>query len=259
MQIHSFKLLSDNLRLVPKINFRGKNIEILDQFLRGGISVSWAGSPEVVENGVRLPRGSYGTFAYDMSSWEEFTMNYTFKLHAKAEWRGFLNLAWGGSTVGMRIENGAGERARETCLWGINTDSAAIVSIVGDPPGFVTDLDKVYNLIVIVSKVDPVRIYVNGNQTHELTQPDNKKGFNGNRHTLINTHAFSRRLSANRSEDDATHYALRVWDKALTYDQSMAEMLADAKDYGIDVAIHKTVANKFRVNEYKAGECVNEL
>ena len=63
-----------------------------------------------------------------------------------------MNLAWGRSTVGMRIENGSGDRARETYLWGINNDDTAIVSIVGDPPGFVTDVDKIYNLIVVVSK-----------------------------------------------------------------------------------------------------------
>ena len=40
-------------------------------------------------------------------------------------------------------------------------------------------VDKIYNLIVVVSKTEPVKIYVNGNQTHELIQPDDKKGFNG--------------------------------------------------------------------------------
>ncbi|EIA22540.1 hypothetical protein SFB6_063G0, partial [Candidatus Arthromitus sp. SFB-co] len=67
-------------------------------------------------------------------------------------------------------------------------------------------------------------------------------------------HAFNRRLSANRSDDNVTHYALRVWDKALTYDQIMQEVLEDAKDYGIDITIHRSVVNKFRVNEYKVGE-----
>lgn len=154
----------------------------------------------------------------------------------------------------MRIENGSGDRARETYLWGINNDDTAIVSIVGGPPGFVTDVDKIYNLIVVVSKTEPVKIYVNGNQTHELIQPDDKKGFNGNGHANIDTHAFNRRLSANRSEDNVTHYDLRVWNKALTYDQIMQEVLADAKDYGIDITIHRSVVNKFRVNEYKVGE-----
>lgn len=254
MIIHSFRLLSDNLRMRPKLFFRGKNIENLDQFSRGGISVSWTGDPEVVDNGIKTVPGTYGMFNYDMSGWQEFTMCYTFKIHAKADWRGFLNLAWGRSTVGMRIENGSGDRARETYLWGINNDDTAIVSIVGGPPGFVTDVDKIYNLIVVVSKTEPVKIYVNGNQTHELIQPDDKKGFNGNGHANIDTHAFNRRLSANRSEDNVTHYDLRVWNKALTYEQIMQEVLADAKDYGIDITIHRSVVNKFRVNEYKVGE-----
>lgn len=62
MQIHSFKLLSDNVRLMPKLIFRGKNIENLDQFPRGGISVSWTGDPEVVDNGVKTVPGTYGMF-----------------------------------------------------------------------------------------------------------------------------------------------------------------------------------------------------
>ena len=58
MQIHSFKLLSDNVRLMPKLNFRGKNVENLDQFPRGGISVSWTGDPEVVDNGIKTVPGT---------------------------------------------------------------------------------------------------------------------------------------------------------------------------------------------------------
>lgn len=254
MTIHSFKLLNNDLRVQPKLNFRGKNISRLDQFKSRGITLDWVGTPQVVENGVRIPPSAGAKFDFDFSAWEEFTMCYTFQLHARDTWKVLLNLASNNtSTFGFKLEHGTIDSER-LYLDGITNSGGGLIGQGNSrAPSTPIDLNRVCNMLVVVSKVDPACVYLNGIKIMTFNQPDDNKGWNGKRHTNIRSNSFNIRFNNERQGGmDATHYSLRIWDKALKTRQLMQEMEADIRDYNVD--IRQSVVNRFKANEYKVGE-----
>lgn len=222
------------IRIPPTINFRGKGITSISDFNDNNVSVTWTGAPLLVTNGIRTNAGIYGLWTYDMSNWEEFTMCYTFGAHNCNAWHSMINLARpsNNSTYGIKIECNN--------LNGINVEG---ISSINNPLAYITTgtapatqdtpLNTVQHIAVSVSQTYPIHMYVNGVLHRTYDQPSDKPGFNPLRLTDCNQNAFNYRLSNNASTLQCTHYALRLWDVALTAEQIAAEYAADNRDYNI--------------------------
>ena len=241
-------------RQVPILNFRGKNITQIEQFNDRNVSIDWTGNKTIVKDGVNTVPQSGGRFTYDFSNWEEFAMCYTFELLSRNEWRAILNLGYTSSnaTYGLKLEH---NHTQNMHFEGINNSQNAII-VIDSPstPIFPVELNKKYNVIINVSRTNPVGIYLDGQQIFSLTQPESKKGFNGNNHSNCNSNAFNERLSNGVKHINCIHHSLRIWNRALTPEEIKAESKADAIDYGVVLMNRRSVINKFKANEMKVGD-----
>ena len=241
-------------RPVPTLNFRGKNITDIAQFNDRNVNINWTGNKRLVRDGVNTVPESGGRFTYDFSGWEEFAMCYTFELLNRNTWRAILNLGHTPSngTYGLKMEHNNLDYMH---FEGISNNRNAII-VIDSPsiPSFPVTLNKKYNVIVNVSRTNPVGIYLNGQQIFSLTQPENKKGFNGNNHRNCNSNAFNERLSNGVKDINSIQHSLRIWNRALTPEEIKAESKADAIDYGVVLMNRRAVINKFKINEMKVGD-----
>lgn len=254
MIIFNRKMLFKPKRPVPILNFRGKNITDIAQFNDRNVSINWTGNKTLVKDGVNTVPGSSGKFTYDFTNWDEFAMCYTFELLSRNTWRAILNIGYTSSktTYGLKMEHNNSDKMH---FEGISSDQNALIVINSTaPPTFPVKLNTKYNVIVNVSRTNPVGIYLNGQQIYSLTQPDNKKGFNRNNHRNCNSNAFNERLSNYEKHINSIQHSLRIWNRALTPEEIKAESKADATDYGVVLMHKRAVINKFKANEMKVGD-----
>lgn len=228
----------------PLLNFRGKDIIELSQFndTASNVSVNWSGSPTIENNGVKTTSGKYGTFTYDFSPFDEFTMVYTVTLLERGHWVALLNLGRASNTYGLKVEHNANQNYTSNVqLEGVNqrsSDANSLVPVIGSAVSTQMTIaqNRPYNIALRVSLTNGVDAYLNGVLVHHFEQPEDLKGFNPNNWTNIRNNAFNRRLSNNDSNISSIHHSLRIWNVALNDARLQEEINQDIVDYGIEVA-----------------------
>lgn len=246
-----FKPVKQKIKEIePILNFRGKDIRNLSDFndTASNVSVSWhvdrtqssdSSGPTIENNGVKTTRGKYGTFTYDFSSFDEFTMVYTVTLLERGHWVAMLNLGRGGNKYGLKVEHNSNQNYTSNVqLEGVNqrsSDAGSLIPVIGS--AVLTQMtivqNRPYNIILRVSITNGVDVYLNGTLVHHFDQPEGLKGFNPNNWTNLRDNAFNRRLSNNDSRISSIQHSLRIWNIALDDTSLLHEFRKDVKDYQI--------------------------
>lgn len=237
-----FKPVKQKIKEIePILNFRGKDIIQLSDFndTASNVSVSWSGNPTIENNGVKTTRGKYGTFTYDFSNFDEFTMVYTVTLLERGHWAAMLNLGREGNKYGIKVEHNSNTNYTSNVqIEGVNQrsiDAGSLVPVIGSAVSTQMTIarNRPYNIILRVSITNGVDVYLNSVLVHHFEQPEGLKGFNPNDWTNLRNNAFNRRLSNNDSGISSIHHSLRIWNIALDDTSLLHEFRKDKQDYQI--------------------------